>query len=76
MGPTKELIDEIYREKVLRASRTPPEEKFLAGPRLFDFACKITLGGIRSQHPGISDAEALEVLRKRLALRERMERGE
>ena len=45
MEPTRELIDEIYRERVLRARAMSPEEKFLAGPRLFEMACRITMDG-------------------------------
>src|SRR3954447_11389988 len=32
MESIKELADDIYRERVLRARRTPIEQKFLAGP--------------------------------------------
>ena len=73
MQPTQELLDDIYREKVVRARSTPPEEKFLAGPRLFEFACWMTLEGIRNQNPGASEEEAHRILADRLALRERME---
>ena len=75
MAPTQELIDDIYRGKVLRARREPSEAKLLDGPRLHEYACSIASAGIRSQHPGISDEEVLAILRQRLALRERLERG-
>jgi hypothetical protein len=73
MEPTRELIDEIYRERVLRARRTPPEEKILEGPRLFEMACRITMEGIREQHPEASDAEVREILERRLDLRDRLD---
>ena len=76
MEPTKELIDAIYRERVLRARRTPPEEKILAGPRLFDYACRITKDGIRSQHPDASEQEVEQILLQRLALRRRLRAAE
>jgi len=75
MEPTRELIDDLYRERVLRARKMSPEEKFLAGPRLFEMACRITMDGIRSQHPDADEAEVRRILAARLALRERMERG-
>jgi hypothetical protein len=75
MEPTPELIDELYREEILRARAMPPEEKLFAGARLFDYACAITLAGIRHQHPGIDDEGALELLRQRLALARRLEEG-
>lgn len=67
------LAEEIYRERVAEASLTPPEEKLLAGEELFDYACSITLAGIRDQNPGLSEEECLRILEERLDLRERME---
>ncbi len=75
MEPTQELIDNLYRERVLRARRTPPEEKLRDGPRLFDYACRITKAGIHAQHPEADEARVLEILRQRLTLRERLEAG-
>lgn len=69
----KALGDAIYRERVLRARRTPPEEKLLDGPRLFDFACGITMAGIRNQNPGADEATLRAILRQRLALAQRRE---
>jgi hypothetical protein len=74
MRPTKELIDDIYRERVLRARRTPIEQKLLAGAELFESACRVTCDGIRHQNPGIEEAEVQQILRDRLALRRRLER--
>jgi hypothetical protein len=67
------LAEEIYRERVAEASMMPPEEKLLAGEELFDYACSITLAGIRDQSGGLSDEECLRILEERLDLRERME---
>ena len=67
------LAEEIYRERVAEASMMPPEEKLLAGEELFDYACSITLAGIRDQNPGLSEEECLRILEERLDLRERME---
>ena len=75
MEPTRELVDEIYRERVLRAREMSPEEKLLAGPRLFEMACRITMDGIRSQNPELDEARVRQILIKRLALRERLEQG-
>lgn len=75
-SPFAALADEIYRERVLRARRTPPEEKFLAGEELFEYACAITLAGIRNQNPGFSEDDCRRELNRRLEWRERMERQE
>jgi hypothetical protein len=73
MKPSQELIDAIYREKVLRARKTPPEEKLLDGPRLFDRSCRIMMDGIRHQYPNADEAEVRRLLAQRLALLRRLE---
>jgi hypothetical protein len=73
MKPTRELIDELYRERVLRARQTPPEEKLLAGPRLFEFACRIMADGIRHQYPEADEDRVQQILAERLALADRLE---
>ena len=73
-SPYAALADELYRERVLRARTTPPEQKFLAGEELFEWACSITLAGIRDQFPEADEKRRREILAERLALRERMER--
>ena len=76
MEPTQELIDDIYRERMLRARQMSPGEKFLDGPRLFESACRITRAGIRDQNPGVTEEQVEEILLQRLALRERLEDSE
>ena len=73
MGPTKELIDDIFRERVLRARRTPPEDKFLDGARLFDFACRIVKDGIRNELPNASEQQVQRILFERVYLSRRLE---
>lgn len=73
MEPTKELIDDIFRERVLRARQEPPEEKLLDGPRLFDWCCGIVADGIRNQHPGADEQRVQEILAQRIALKRRLE---
>jgi hypothetical protein len=68
------LAEDLYRERVVEARAMPPEEKLLAGEELFDYACSITLAGIRNQFPGVSEEECLKILEERLELRERMEK--
>ena len=74
MQPTPERIDELYRERVLRARRMPLEEKLLAGPRLFEYACEITRAGIRQQFPEADEQRVQEILAERLSLRRKLER--
>lgn len=72
-SPYSALADEIYQERVERARRAAPEEKILAGQRLFESACEITLAGIRDQNPGFSEEQCRAILRDRLAWRRRRE---
>jgi len=68
------LAEELYRERVAEAREMPPEEKLLAGEELFDYACSITLAGIRDQFPALNDEACQRILEERLNLRERMEK--
>lgn len=61
-----ELQDAIFRERVARARRTPPEEKLWDGPRLFAGVCERMMAGIRSRHPSADDKEVHELLRQQL----------
>lgn len=67
------LVDEIYWERVLRARNTPGEVKLLDGPRLFDYACKVSMAGIRNQFPDADEARVREILRERLAIGRQLE---
>jgi hypothetical protein len=69
----KALADAIYKDKIARARAKDPVEKLLDGFRLHEYACGITLAGIRNQNPGISDADALRILKERVALQRRMD---
>ena len=73
MPPTQELIDELYRERVLRARATPPEEKLLDGARLFDLACRVMADGIRNQFPDADAERVQQLIRERLDLLRRLE---
>ena len=69
------LQRELFRERVDEARRMSPEEKLLAGEELFEYACAITLAGIRNQFPNTTEGEQLKILEERLALQERFEKS-
>jgi hypothetical protein len=73
MEPTQELIDDIYRERVLRARRTPIEQKISASGELFDGVCERMAAGLRDENPGVDEAAIQQLLRRRLALLRRLE---
>lgn len=67
------LADALYWEKVERARRIKPEDRMQAGAELFDYACSITLTALREQMPGKDEAQLLEALRRRLAIKRQLE---
>ena len=73
MQPTKELIDELDRERVERARQMAPADRVLASLQLFELTSKIMAAGIRSQFPDADDRRVQEILRERLALSRRLE---
>jgi hypothetical protein len=66
MQPTQQLIDDIYREKILRARQVPQEERLCAGGDLFEEVCERMRDGIRMQFPQADAAEVERILRERL----------
>src|SRR5262245_15541660 len=75
MEPTPELIDHLYREEIEAARQMTGEQRLLAGGDLFDAACQITLAGIRSGNPNLTQEELLDKLRERLQLGRLLERN-
>lgn len=50
-----------------------PGEKFADGPRLFDQSCAMMRAGIRSQFPSFDEKQVTAELRRRLAIRRRLD---
>lgn len=73
MEPTKQFIDEMYRERVEAARRMSPEDKLLAGARLFELSAKIMADGIRAEFPDADERRVQAILRQRLDLIRRRE---
>jgi len=73
MDPTGTPGDQLYRDDVLAARAMAPEEKLLAGPQLFDCACRIALDGIRNQFPDVDGQRIRQILAERVELGRRLE---
>jgi hypothetical protein len=69
----KQLAEDIYRERVLRARRTPIEQKLAAGGELFEGVCERMADGLRNENPGADEATIQDLLRRRLAFLRRLE---
>jgi hypothetical protein len=67
------LILELDAEDLEQARRMTGSQKLRAGGDLFDDACRWTLAGIRRQHPEFTPAQALDELRRRIAIAEAAE---
>ncbi len=66
MSSITTLVDRLYREELARARLTPPADKLLEGPRLFQRACRLMSDGIRHQHPDLDEAGVTMLLHARL----------
>jgi hypothetical protein len=67
------VIDNLRQLDVESARRQTFEQKFMAGAELFDYACTIAIGGIRSQHPDFNEEQVRAELRRRLEIGRRIE---
>jgi len=72
----KELADQLFLDRVRRAREMSPEEKLLAGARLFDRSCRIMADGIRDQYPDADEQRVQEILKERLARIRRVEQAQ
>lgn len=61
------LIDQLYREEILRARKMTPQERLSAAFELSPFAHSMMYAGIRSQHPDADEADLLRLARERIA---------
>ena len=73
MDPTPELVQRLYQNKVEAARRMSFAQKFMAGAELFDFACSVSLSGIRSQNPAFTEEQVQAELRRRIEIGRRIE---
>lgn len=59
-------MDESFWHEVAKAKRMTGAQRLTESLRLFDEAAERMLAGIKSQFPGISDAEARRIRRERI----------
>lgn len=73
MEPPRDVIDAIYRERILRARQVSIAEKLMSGADLFEEVRERMAEGIRSQYPELDDAAVRELMRQRLERLRRIE---
>ena len=67
MDEFKPLIDQLYREEILRARLLTPAERLAKAFELAPLAESMMYAGIRRQHPEADAAELLQLARARIA---------
>ena len=70
MNPPNEfqpLMDDIFREKILRARRQTPEERFATGLEMFDEGVAWMRDGIRMEQPELTPEEVDAKVAQRFA---------
>jgi hypothetical protein len=72
MEPTRELIKQLYADKLRQAREMSGEEKLLAGPQLFELGCRVSKDGIRDQFPNADEVEVDRILDKWLSISRRL----
>lgn len=66
MSEFQPLIDQLYREEILRARAQTPEERIRGTFEMSELALGIMRAGVRHQFPDAPDEEVLEHCRERL----------
>ena len=66
MEPTPAHTDALYRQKIFAARQQSPEEKLLAGGKLFDELCERMRSDLRLAHPGVEEHTITRLLCERL----------
>jgi hypothetical protein len=71
----EQLAAALYREEVARARAMAPEDKLLAGPRLFARTCRLLADGVRHRQPELDEAGVLEAGKDLLRRQDARERS-
>ena len=72
MNEFKPLIDQLYREEILRARAQTPQQRVAAAFDLAPFAHGLMMSGIRHQHPGADEAAVWKEAQRRIAIARRL----
>ena len=73
MEPTAELIDAIYREKVLRSRRMTPSKRIAIGAELSDIGRQMMREAIRRENPAASSEQVHQMMRRRIELSRKLD---
>lgn len=68
----RQMADEIFREKVLRARKLSFADKFMAGAELFEMGSGLARDGIRMQFPEADEQRVQELFSERMRVIRRL----
>ncbi len=71
--PSQTLIDDIFRERCLRARRMTESQRFIAAFEIFAFACGMVRSGVRHQFPAADEVELERQFRRRFLIQRRID---
>ena len=72
-NPHQPLIDQLYREEILRARAQTPQERLRGTFEVTKFALRLMRDHLRNRHPHADDAELVHLGRERLGKVRRMD---
>ncbi len=67
MNEFQPLIDQLYREEILRARQQTPQQRLRATFEVTEFALRMMRDSIRQRHPEADAAEIIRLGRERIA---------
>lgn len=73
MNPHQPLIDQLYREEILRARAQTPQERLRATFEVTRFALRLMRDHIRNRHPEADEQELTRLGRERIGKVRRMD---
>lgn len=73
MEPTAELVDAIYREKVLRARKMTPQKRLEIGAELSDLGRQMMREAIHRENPAATEEEIRQLMRRRIELARKLD---
>jgi hypothetical protein len=71
--PTPELVEALYREKVLRARRMTPQRRVEVGAELSDVGRQMMREAIRRENPLATAEQVRQLMRRRIELARRLD---
>ena len=73
MNGLEDVAEAVFRRRIEAARGLDPADKLLAGPKLFERACRLATAGLRHAHPDADEATIRLLADRQLAVIRRLE---